>query len=245
MLDFDVIKMKDLRDELRKALIEYAQEDYLQSMKDPEILNNYKKNVLELTISTMDESELDDKRISEIYDKLDDICSNPDELKKMAYNHARNKYMSKDESIVQYAVSLEEKDSITIFGVDKVQAVKNAYKEYLDKCDIFYNFTENLITALLKSVEKNGFKKAIKNQLNSIIKQIVPTAEEYIEIYSISTKKINSLYQEVKNILEDEEDEKENDEHVESSGKIENQKQDPLIKILLDLLKRDLKMIYG
>jgi isoleucyl-tRNA synthetase len=109
---------------------------------------------------------------------LEETLNNPEAMRKMAYDGARNQYMTREE--------LEE----TLQGwykrlgedADFCDKAMDEFKKANQRLYRFFEFTDSIVAEYVKIAEEEGIEKVTtKEAEQSVMRRLFPTAEQFIE----------------------------------------------------------------
>jgi len=189
-----------LKARIKGALINFASEDIYNCLKESDFWEKVTP-IFKNLISFEAESSGFNGDLDDLIKKILGDLNSEENIKKLSSRNAETKYLSYTEvknSLDQALTSLITKQKLR---KSQIRKLKEANNISLKKSEPLYNFTNRLISALLEIAEKEGNEQAVTRlRRNSVIKSIIPTAKEYIELYSIEWGASRELDSQLKEI---------------------------------------------
>ncbi len=203
---------QELEGKVRQNLTEIAAEEYYQLLQDPAYMGKIIPMAKEIAIAGAkmyidgdDENDADDDEYDfevladAIYDQIDEMFTNDEQLREIAYQIAMGKYVTKAEAKAYLDGYIDGNGLGRSLDHQEMQELRAAHGVFLDKCQVAYDFVEKLISDMAKTLKKDGAIN-IKTR-NAQIRKIVPSAEEYISIYSTSKEAGQEYFEEIQKII--------------------------------------------
>ena len=235
--------MSELYEEVREALTELATEEAYEKMIDPEyskvIIQMAKEIAFALAKADAEEDE-DPEELGEIiFEELEKMFSSEEQLRELATQSAATKYVTKREAKAFLDGYLSALGPDQELEPSQLKLLKEAHKEFLNKCQKAYDLIDELLSALVGIAKREGVEKVVTiERRNTIIKALIPDPEEYIDIYTISWKAAQEFFNQIQEALFDEPE-------IEEIGKtMFDAIKNAVSSIYDDLLKHEADTIY-
>jgi len=181
--------MNELEIKVREGLVNQRAEDLMEVLQDPE----YGEKVRHLAVkivqgmysAIMDQEEgilapTDEERdetMALIEKSITDRFCDKESLRKQAFDSAKGQILTTVELQAQIQSVYDDMDERE-YGAEALAE----FKALNDNVIRHAEYTDNLIVGLAKIAEEKGIEKALKRESHyQVIRQMYPTAEEYIE----------------------------------------------------------------
>jgi len=202
--------MSELFDEVREALTELAAEESYQKLKDPEymkfIVSLTKDIAFTLAEEEADEDDVDDSDVEELKEiilkEIEKLFSTDEQLREFAFQIAANRYVTKNEAKAYLDGYLAALGPDREIEPQQLKKLKEAHKIFLNECKNAYDFVDELLSTFIGIVKREGIEKAVTiERRNSVIRAIIPTAEEYIAIFTSSWQAAKDFFDRIQEVL--------------------------------------------
>jgi len=142
-----------------------------------EFCNSLASKLSEGTLSDAEKLELEKELVPEIESKFQNQFQNPEQLRKMASQAAKNIYMTPKELEKNVTRMCNELSKDEEFGEEAIFEFRKSHLKTLE----LSKYNDRIIKGLAEVARKDGIEKAMTDEATySVIRSIFPTADDYV-----------------------------------------------------------------
>jgi len=199
-----------LETQLRETLVEQrADELYQQFSSEPqykamvgEFVEELSSSMIESIATSLGDVEPDEKEEmlskyrAEVLPQLRAQFDNPEQLRQIVTEQARNQYMTSDELRAKMGTQFSEMRKSDDFDIDE-SAMTN-FKRAYEKVFEYAQENDRILNRLSEVAEAEGLEKATQKATRyAIIRERFPTAESFRDYSLRAQENVKSLFQEI------------------------------------------------
>lgn len=203
-----------LETQLREALVEQrADELYQQFSSEPqykamvgEFVEDLGNSMIESIATSLGDIEPEEKEEmlsgyrAEILPQIRAQFDNPEQLRQIVTEQARNQYMTSDELRAKMGTQLREIRESEDLDIDE-SAMTNFEKAY-EKVFDYAQENDRILNRLSEVAEAEGLEKATQKETRyAIIRERFPTAESFRDYSARAQENVKTLFQEMSSAL--------------------------------------------
>lgn len=200
-----VEKMKTLEDQVRESLIQKKADESYELTQQPKYQAMIKDMIKTMygpmleTLGDTDSEEDDSAEImSGINNVVEQLISDPEQLRQQAYQQAKIQYMTKEEIESQFSKMYGNLNENGDFGDEALQEFRRANENLY----MFFDYKDDIVAGLVEIAEREGVEKALTDEAEyEVIRSIFPTKEEYIAFCENGLRAVKDYFAQVQKAM--------------------------------------------